>query len=298
MRGMIFIVFVILFFVGKLILKGAGEVAKIASNAYDEVNNPKKQIDTNFCSKCHKENSKESSFCIYCGAKLHQFSNKTEKETLTSCVVILVAYIAKADGFVSQNEANIISEILNNISDNNMSLRNNLKNIYNNAKNTLDRDHSYYAQMMFIIAKKEMDTLNQKLFFQSFIRWLVILIYAEGKKNQIQANATEEIARYLNVSQDYINMLYDEFDSMQKKEKSKSNHSNTMTLEECYIILKSTSTSTNEEIKKSYRELVKQYHPDTIQGKGLGEDFILFANQKFKEINNAYEIIRKHKGMK
>jgi len=298
MRALIFVVFVVLFFVGKLILRGAGEVAKIATDAYNEVNDSKKQINTYYCPKCHKENSKDSSFCIYCGAKLQQSSNKSEAETLTACTVTLIAYVAKADGIISQNEANIISELLNHISDNNMNFRNTLKNIYNNAKNLPVRNHRYFAQLMLGIATKELSAFDQKHFFKTFLRWLVILVYADGKKNQTQAIMTEEIAKYLNISQDYLNILYDEFDDMKKKEKTNSYKSNKMAIEECYTILKCTPNSTNEEIKKSYRELVKQYHPDTIQGKGLAEDFILFANQKFQEINNAYEFIKKYRGIK
>ncbi|MBD3843092.1 MAG: DnaJ domain-containing protein [Campylobacterales bacterium] len=298
MRALIFIIFVVLFFVGKLILRGAGEVAKIATDAYNEVNDPKKQINTYFCPTCHMENSKDSSFCIYCGAKLQQYSNQREVETLASCAVTLIAYVAKADKIISQNEANIISELLNSISDNNMDFRSTLKNIYNNAKNTPLRDHRYFAQLMLSIAIKELSAFDQKHFFKTFLRWLVSLVYADGKKNQPQAIMTEEIAKYLNISQDYLNMLYDEFDDMIKKEKTNSCKSNKMTIEECYTILKCTPNSTNEEIKKSYRELVKQYHPDTVQGKGLAEDFILFANQKFKEINNAYEFIKKVRGIK
>jgi DnaJ like chaperone protein len=47
------------------------------------------------------------------------------------------------------------------------------------------------------------------------------------------------------------------------------------------------------EVKKAYRKLVSEYHPDKIVAKGLPEDFIKFAEQKFREINEAYEAIQK-----
>ncbi len=40
------------------------------------------------------------------------------------------------------------------------------------------------------------------------------------------------------------------------------------------------------------------YHPDTIASKGLPEEFTKFANDKFREIQEAYEVVTKEKGVK
>jgi len=53
-----------------------------------------------------------------------------------------------------------------------------------------------------------------------------------------------------------------------------------------------------EEIKKSYRQLVREFHPDTIASKGLPEEFTRFANEKFREIQTAYETISRERGIK
>ena len=63
-----------------------------------------------------------------------------------------------------------------------------------------------------------------------------------------------------------------------------------------YAVLKVDENSSNEEIKKKYRELVREYHPDKIEAKGLPEEFIKFAGDKFNEIQEAYEHIRKVRG--
>jgi DnaJ like chaperone protein len=49
-------------------------------------------------------------------------------------------------------------------------------------------------------------------------------------------------------------------------------------------------------VKKAYRKLVSEYHPDKIVSKGLPEDFTKFAEEKFREINESYEAISKAKG--
>ncbi len=63
-----------------------------------------------------------------------------------------------------------------------------------------------------------------------------------------------------------------------------------------YGILNVDETASNDEIKKQYRKLVSEYHPDKIEAKGLPEEFIKFATDKFKEIQEAYDTIRKERG--
>lgn len=50
------------------------------------------------------------------------------------------------------------------------------------------------------------------------------------------------------------------------------------------------------EIKKKYRNLVATYHPDKIVSKDLPEEFLKFANDKMRDIQDAYEMVKSHKG--
>jgi DnaJ like chaperone protein len=64
-----------------------------------------------------------------------------------------------------------------------------------------------------------------------------------------------------------------------------------------YAILGCNKNDSDEEIKKQYRKLVSDYHPDKIASKGLPEEFTKFANDKFREIQEAYEVIKKQRGI-
>ena len=52
------------------------------------------------------------------------------------------------------------------------------------------------------------------------------------------------------------------------------------------------------EIKKAYRKLVKEYHPDKLSAGSVPPEYIEFANQKIRDINEAYEYLEKVKGDK
>lgn len=62
-----------------------------------------------------------------------------------------------------------------------------------------------------------------------------------------------------------------------------------------YDVLGCSESATMDEVKKRYRELVHQYHPDKISGKGLPADFTRFAESRFKEIQSAYEQVMKQR---
>ena len=63
---------------------------------------------------------------------------------------------------------------------------------------------------------------------------------------------------------------------------------------QAFKILEVSPKATNEEIKKAYRALVKKYHPDRI--KTEDEALLKGAQQKFIQIQEAYEAIKKEKG--
>ena len=52
-----------------------------------------------------------------------------------------------------------------------------------------------------------------------------------------------------------------------------------------------TDEATKDEIRKAYREKSKEFHPDVIQGKGLNEIFVKFAEEQFKILTEAYEAL-------
>lgn len=70
------------------------------------------------------------------------------------------------------------------------------------------------------------------------------------------------------------------------------------TSDQAYNTLGVKRSDNDEEIKKQYRKLVQTYHPDKIASKGLPDEFNQLAHDKFREIQLAYEEIKKERGLK
>lgn len=67
------------------------------------------------------------------------------------------------------------------------------------------------------------------------------------------------------------------------------------TKEDPYLVLGLDKSASIEEIKRRYLELSAKYHPDKVSH--LGKELVNLAHRKFVEISNAYEEIRKEKGV-
>ncbi|PIE54948.1 MAG: hypothetical protein CSA35_03535 [Dethiosulfovibrio peptidovorans] len=63
-----------------------------------------------------------------------------------------------------------------------------------------------------------------------------------------------------------------------------------------YEVLGCSRSSSVEEIKRAYRDLIGTYHPDKFVGMNLDEEFIRLASRRFQEIQSAYETIRRERG--
>ncbi|MCP4744922.1 MAG: DnaJ domain-containing protein [Desulfobacteraceae bacterium] len=64
-----------------------------------------------------------------------------------------------------------------------------------------------------------------------------------------------------------------------------------------YEILGCKREDSDEKIKKQYRKLVHSYHPDKIESQGLPDEFRKLAEEKFREIQSAYESIKRGRGL-
>ena len=64
-------------------------------------------------------------------------------------------------------------------------------------------------------------------------------------------------------------------------------------LQDAYGILGLTSSATMAEVKKAYRRLMNQNHPDKLVAKGLPEEMMRLAKEKTQKISKAYETIQK-----
>ena len=113
------------------------------------------------------------------------------------------------------------------------------------------------------------------------LHFLFGIAKADGHVSEIEVDTIHKISGYL-----YIND--NDFESI--KAMFYSGISN------AYKVLEIDKSVADSEVKKAHRRLVKKHHPDKLQH--LGKEHLKGAEEKFRQIQKAYESIQQERGMK
>lgn len=71
-----------------------------------------------------------------------------------------------------------------------------------------------------------------------------------------------------------------------------------VSLEQAYAVLGVTKDSSDAEVKRAYRKLMSQHHPDKLAAKGLPEEMMKLAQEKAQDITSAYDVVKEARGMR
>jgi DnaJ like chaperone protein len=224
---------------------------------------------------------------VYAKSKLRKMSSSKElfKESELGLFIALVAKVAKADGRVQELEAQLIGIMFDDISGifpDKEKTRVILKEIFNEEKERDDDTKEIAASLNKLLGRSR---LKRK----QFVEFLIQLAFVDNGISSDEDRVLREIVHELNISADEYAVMVSKFENMMK------NKQQTMSIEEAYKILGVNERDDIAHVKKTYRTLVRQYHPDIIKSQDKDESYMEEATAKTQEINQAYEIIKEMK---
>ncbi len=200
-------------------------------------------------------------------------------------LISLMAKVAKADGHVSELEAELLSNTLTQLSSvfqNSAEVREKLKSIYKKELNSFEDT--------IIIAKKYMKLTSRDYAKRlATVEYLLNLAFIDNEFTNEEQMICEDIANALEIKKFDFENLITKFKNFYANRYNQQVN----TLENAYKVLCASKSDDIGVIKTKYKKLVRANHPDLLMGKGAEQSIIDKATVKLQEINEAYEIIKK-----
>jgi DnaJ like chaperone protein len=199
----------------------------------------------------------------------------------------LLGFLAKADGRISEEEIAQAEALM--------------------ARMGLTAQHRQQAIGFFKSGSRSSFSLDQTMqqfvdtcgrqnnLKQSLLNDLIALALADGELHPSERKALQSVAKYLGISKALFEKIIEMIMARSQFKGAGSSSGNTSSasqLEAAYKALGVTAENTDSEIKKVYRKLVSENHPDKLIGQGMPEDMIKLATERTQEIRKAYELIQ------
>lgn len=195
--------------------------------------------------------------------------SSTTTGSFAMTMLVLVAAVMKADGRVLKSELNYVKKYF--------------------VQSFGEESAAEAIKMLHDIINQNIPVqavglqIKQNLDYSSRLQLLHLLFgvaQADGKVDLSELNTIASIAGYMGVSSKDFESIKSMF---------------VADVDSAYKILEIEKTATDEEVKKAYRKMAVKFHPDKVSH--LGDDFQKQAKEKFQKVNEAYEKIKKERGI-
>lgn len=115
---------------------------------------------------------------------------------------------------------------------------------------------------------------------------------ADGEASAAEQRLIAQMCSYLGLTQYEVEALIARVQAQQSFHQQ-GGHYSAASLSQAYGVLGVAEDASDAEVKKAYRRLMNQHHPDKLVAKGLPEEMMEMAKEKAQEIQAAYDQIRK-----
>ena len=225
---------------------------------------------------------------VQIGSNRKKQANVNEAKFLVS----LLAKVAKSDGRVSELEARLITQVLDDLSQKVSGVsgvREYLKEVYNSQKENVD--NAYETARNYKRAfNLNYDTCVARLTF------FLNLAYIDGEFNKSEQDIIRNIAYGFGIDKETLDEIIYKFDSFYGS-RFGADHDEISQENDAFEVLGLSKNASLDEVKARYKELVRQYHPDILMGRGESKEVIERSTKKLQEINEAYGRLKEKFGV-
>ncbi len=203
---------------------------------------------------------------------------ETRRIAFATAVIVLGAKLAKVDGVVTRDEIQAFKRVFR-IDDGEVG---DVARIYNQAK-TSARGFEPYARQISALFGADPFLLEELLV------GLFEVARADGEINPAEVDFLRRVAAIFGFNVGSFEQIRARFSATAR---------NLSGADDAYAVLGLTRGASDDEIKRTYHQLVREHHPDRLVAKGMPEEFVERANKTLAAINAAYDRIEKERNLR
>ncbi len=202
-------------------------------------------------------------------------------------VFILMGKLAKADGRVSQDEITHVENFIHKLGMSSEHRQQAIAWFKQGAAPGFDIEPNLQE---FMAVCGHTNSLKQMLLI-----YLIVMALSDGMLDATEESLLKDFAFHLGYDQPAFKQLVDMV--LGQSHFAGGQATSASALDDAYRALGVTKESSDQEIKRAYRKLISQYHPDILMGQGVPEDMIAVATAQTQEVQTAYDLIKKSRNM-
>ncbi len=199
----------------------------------------------------------------------------------------VMGHIAKADGRVSQHEIQAARSLMEQMRLNDAQKQAAIELFQKGKEADFPLDQ--------VLAQFKSECHRQTTLLRMFFEIQVQAAMADGRMDPAESRVLRHVGTALGFDAGQIEQLIQFVSGAARGGRSPEK---VQPISEAYKVLGVSSSASDDEIKKAYRRLTNQHHPDKLVAKGMPEEMVKLANEKTQEIRKAWERIRDHRSAK
>ena len=203
---------------------------------------------------------------------------ETRRVAFATAVVVLGAKLSKVDGVVTHDEIRAFKRVFQ-IDDTEVG---DVARIYNQAK-TSPRGFEPYARQVATLFGQD------PLLLEELLAGLFEIARSDGALNPAELDFLRRVAGFFGFSAADFERIRARFSGTAPAADG---------VDDAYTVLGLKRAASDDEIKSTYRKLVREHHPDSLVARGLPKELVEQANQTLASINAAYDRIAKERNLR
>ncbi|MEM8948266.1 MAG: TerB family tellurite resistance protein [Pseudomonadota bacterium] len=203
---------------------------------------------------------------------------ETRRIAFATAIIVLGAKLAKADGQVTRDEVDAFKQRFK-FSEDQVG---GVARIYDQAKTSAEGFEPYARQIAALFGR-------DPVLLEELLIGLFEVARADGDLKTGEIEFLREVASIFGFDRTKFEQMRATFGAVGGSSPSG---------DDPYKVLGISRSATDADVKKTYRKLVRELHPDQLIAKGLPKEFISRANNRLAAVNSAYDKIEKQRGMK